>query len=155
MTVSLMLIFLLPERTAYRSTSENEKCSESISLVKAPRRRIPLKLVWLTLTNVRKWPHFLATACVFSTWSPLITYTPSIIMSLGYSRVQANALAAIGTFMTLPVILLFAWLSDKTNKRGLLVMIAIAAYLIALIALKVIQPHVGKWSTPSTMHGFK
>jgi hypothetical protein len=38
--------------------------------------------VWKTLSHWRRWPHFLATSVVFSTWSPLTTYTPSIIMYL-------------------------------------------------------------------------
>lgn len=46
----------------------------------AQGKNIPLKGVWRTLKNYRRWLHYLATACVFSTWSPLTTYTPSIIM---------------------------------------------------------------------------
>ncbi|KAJ6015101.1 hypothetical protein N7540_009692 [Penicillium herquei] len=142
-TVSLMLIFLLPERSAYQPTFVDEKDEKD---EQSPNQRIPLTVVWRTLTNVYKWPHFLATACVFATWCPLTTYSPSIIMSLGFTRVQANALAAIGFLLTLPVVLFFAWLSDKMKKRGIAVMIAISAYLIALICLKTIQPHVGRWS---------
>lgn len=48
--------------------------------------------------------------------------------------------------MTLPVVFFFAWLSDKTCKRGMTVMIAIMVYLIALICLRIIQPHVDFWS---------
>lgn len=47
--------------------------------------------------------------------------------------------------MTLPVVMFFAWMSDKTKKRGFTVMAAISAYAIALIALRTINPHVGKW----------
>jgi hypothetical protein len=67
-------------------------------------------------------------------------------MSLGFSRLQSNALASVGALMTLPVVLFFAWLSDKTQKRGLAVMLAITAYLISLICLRMIEPHVGRWS---------
>lgn len=45
---------------------------------------IPFKLVWKTLRNYRRWPHYLSTACVFSTWSPLTTYTPSIMVYVEY-----------------------------------------------------------------------
>lgn len=41
---------------------------------------IPLSVVWSTLLHYRRWPHYISTACVFSTWSPLTTYIPSIIM---------------------------------------------------------------------------
>ncbi|KAJ5108014.1 hypothetical protein N7456_004689 [Penicillium angulare] len=141
-TISLMLLFLLPERKVYQLIETNGE----IESIKTPGKRIRLDLVWKTLTNVYKWPHFLATACVFSTWCPLTTYTPTIIMSLGFTRVQANALAAIGYLLTLPVVLFFAWLSDKTKKRGLTVGIAISVYLISLIALRTTQDHVGRWS---------
>ncbi|KAJ5732791.1 hypothetical protein N7493_004272 [Penicillium malachiteum] len=142
-TVSLMLMFLLPKRSAYQPTLVDEKERTN---GKTPNQQIPLTVVWKTLTNVYKWPHFLATACVFATWCPLTTYSPTIIMSLGFTRVQANALAAIGFLLTLPVVLFFAWLSDRMKKRGITVMIAISAYLIALICLRTIQPHVGRWS---------
>ena len=137
----MMLIFFLPEK---KETQPDTNLQESTSN-KSQNNHIPLKVVWNTLTDVYKWPHFIATACVFSTWNPLTTYTPSIIMSLGFSRIESNALAAIGSFLTLPVVIFFAWLSDKTNKRGLTVMISIASYLIALIVLKTVQPHTGKW----------
>lgn len=42
--------------------------------------QIPLKVVWKTVSHYRRWPHFVSTFAVFSTWSPLTTYTPSIIM---------------------------------------------------------------------------
>ncbi|KAJ5532475.1 hypothetical protein N7494_009027 [Penicillium frequentans] len=147
MTISLMLMFLLPERKKYQTISEIEKIDlhETQDTQHTIAQRIPLTVVWRTLTDLYKWPHFLATACVFATWCPLTTYTPSIIMSLGFTRVQANALAAIGYLMTLPVVLFFAWLSDKTKKRGFTVMIAISAYLIALVVLRLVQAHVDRW----------
>jgi hypothetical protein len=41
---------------------------------------IDWSLVWRTVTHYRRWPHYVSTFAVFSTWSPLTTYTPSIIM---------------------------------------------------------------------------
>lgn len=43
-------------------------------------KKIPLSVVWSTVTHYRRWPHFVSTFVVFSTWSPLTTYTPSIIL---------------------------------------------------------------------------
>ncbi|KAJ5676063.1 hypothetical protein N7462_008960 [Penicillium macrosclerotiorum] len=144
--VSLMLLFFLPERSGY-GTRVDGKLGRTNSRSEAKgHQTIPLKMVWNTLTNIYKWPHFLATACVFSTWSPLTTYTPSIMMSLGFSRIHANALTAAGGFLTLPVVFFFAWLGDKTKTRGLTVMIAIVVYVISLVVLRTMQPHVGRWS---------
>ncbi|KAM0284123.1 hypothetical protein ACHAQH_002111 [Verticillium albo-atrum] len=65
---------------------------------------IPWRLVWRTVTHWRRWPHYVSTFAVFSTWSPLTTYTPSIIMALGFGRIEANALAAVGASLALVVV---------------------------------------------------
>ena len=36
--------------------------------------------VWKTLSHWRRWPHLMSTSLVFSTWSSLTTYTPTIMM---------------------------------------------------------------------------
>lgn len=41
---------------------------------------IDWKLVWRTVSHYRRWPHYVSTFAVFSTWAPLTTYTPTIIM---------------------------------------------------------------------------
>ncbi|KAF1913441.1 major facilitator superfamily domain-containing protein [Ampelomyces quisqualis] len=107
---------------------------------------IPLELVWKTVKHYRRWPHFVSTFAVFSTWSSLMTYTPTIILTLGFSRIKANALASIGGFFALGVVFFFGWLSDKTNKRGLSVVIAHVCYLIVLIVARSAHSLVGKWS---------
>ncbi|OJJ98662.1 hypothetical protein ASPACDRAFT_1881482 [Aspergillus aculeatus ATCC 16872] len=161
--MALLLFIGLPDRPpnppksnspTTRDSNSDSDSSNSSSLDKPTpnppptspeNERIPWSLVYKTLTNTAKWPHFLATGCVFATWSPLTTYTPSIIMSLGFNRITANALAAIGNLITLPVIFLFAWLSDATRKRGCAVLLAIGSYLVALVVLRTVQPHVGRW----------
>jgi MFS family permease len=107
---------------------------------------IPLTLVWKTVKHYRRWPHFISTFAVFSTWSSLTTYTPTIIVTLGFSRIEANALASVGGFLALGVVFFFGWLSDKTNKRGLAVIIAHICYLVVLIVTRSVHPFAGKWS---------
>lgn len=55
---------------------------ESERTLTAEGMHIPLRVVWKTVRHWRRWPHFVSTFCVFSTWSPLTTYTPSIVMSV-------------------------------------------------------------------------
>ena len=109
-------------------------------------KRIPLHVVWRTILQWRRWPHFISTFAVFSTFSPLMTYTPSIIMKLGFDRTSANALAAVGACLALAVVFSFAAASDRTNHRGACVMSAQLCYLVTLIVIHLVQPHVGKWS---------
>lgn len=59
---------------------------------------------------------------------------------------MANALAAVGASLALVVVFIFAYLSDKTNRRGGTVIAAQVCFLITLIVAREAQPHVGKWS---------
>lgn len=111
-----------------------------------PRHKpIPWKLVRQTLLHYKRWPSLLSTFCVFSTWTPLMTYTPSIFVDLGFERIAANALAAIGASLALLVVLFFARLSDRTNRRGVCVMAAQVCYLVTLIVARQVQPSVNGW----------
>ncbi|KAH8669142.1 major facilitator superfamily domain-containing protein [Xylariales sp. PMI_506] len=107
--------------------------------------QIGLGIVWRTVSHYRRWPHFVSTFAVFSTWSPLTTYTPSIMVSLGFNTIAANALAAVGAFISLVVVFIFAYISDLTNRRGSTVIAAQIFYLITLIVAHQVEPHVGKW----------
>ncbi|KAL3423276.1 hypothetical protein PVAG01_05023 [Phlyctema vagabunda] len=112
---------------------------------RSQHEKITPAIVWKTVCHWQRWPHFFATSLIFSTWSPLTTYHPSIIMSLGFNRISANALASIGPFMALAVLFFFAYLSDHTNRRGLVVFIAIICYLITLIVARITVRHASKW----------
>ncbi|KAK4208747.1 inner membrane transporter yfaV [Rhypophila decipiens] len=116
---------------------------------KAPEAQgmhISLQVVWTTVSHYKRWPHFISTFAVFSTWSPLTTYTPSIMVSLGWDRTEANALAAVGAALALVFVFLFAYISDVTNQRGASVIGSQVCYHVALIATRQIHPHVGQWS---------
>lgn len=106
---------------------------------------IPWKLVRLTVLHYKRWPTLLSTFCVFATWSPLTTYTPSIYVDLGFNRIAANALATVGASLALVVVFLFAKLSDRTNRRGYCVVLAQICYLITLVVARQVQPSVGRW----------
>ncbi|OOQ88918.1 vitamin H transporter [Penicillium brasilianum] len=143
--ISLLLLIFLPQRASYEQVSQHECETANGWSIEGADRQLRVAEVWRNITCFQKWPHFLATACVFATWSPLTTYTPSIIMSLGFSHFKSNALAAVGSFLTLPVVLFFAWLSNKSKRWGITVMIAISAYLVALVILRIAQPVASRW----------
>lgn len=109
------------------------------------RSHVSIATVYRTLSYWKRWPHFLATALVFGTWSPLTTYTPSIFVSLGFEKSIASALTSIGSALTLAVTISVGAVSDYMGSRGMWVAIPIALYLIALVLLRTIQPHVGTW----------
>ena len=53
----------------------------------------------------------------------------------------------MGALLALAVVFGFAWLSDRTNRRGAAVVAAHLCYLVALIVARAVHPRVGsKWS---------
>ncbi|QRD91557.1 permease of the major facilitator superfamily [Aspergillus flavus] len=161
---------ILLTRTSRRegeSESEIESETPSKTHHSSPAYKSNIKKA---LLNYRRWPHFLLAPCVFSTWSPLTTYTPTIMMyvhplkpptntqsrsplierererTLGFTRLQSNALTAIGATLALPLVFFFSYISDRTTKRGLTVIAAVTCYLIVLIVCRCLLPRVeGKW----------
>lgn len=160
--VGLLLLFLLPGSPEHPrpllspgllriSTSDGKLLQQRIAADSPDRTYAPQHIsitpakVWKTVSHWRRWPHLISSSLVFSTWSSLTTYTPTIIMSLGFDRTSANALASVGPFIGLAVVYGFARLSDYTNRRGLTVALAISCYLVTLVVARTTQPHVGKW----------
>lgn len=111
-----------------------------------PGSHISFHAMIRTILYWKRWPHFVATALVFGTWSPFTTYTPTIFTTLDFNRSEANALTAVGGFGTLLVVVLFGWLSDKTKMRCLWVCIPTLLYMIVLILLRELQQGKGRWS---------
>ncbi|KKK15243.1 hypothetical protein AOCH_000374 [Aspergillus ochraceoroseus] len=158
LSVALLLCFILPQSPASPkplllngllrlSDRERHIVKSRLGLDNGPfsdHGRIKTGISWTilrdTVLNYRRWLHFIATPCVFSTWSPLTTYTPSIMI------VQANALSAIGALLALPLVFFFAWMSDRTKRRGLPVIAAILCYLVALAIARSILPRASKWT---------
>jgi MFS family permease len=122
-----------------------ERLEDDDSKTRTRMQAIPWKLVRQTVLHYKRWPSYLSTFCVFATWSPLTTYTPSIFVSLGFDRTTANALAAIGASLALVVVFAFARLSDRTNRRGLCVILAQVCYLVTLVVARQVQPTAGRW----------
>ncbi|KAI3541126.1 major facilitator superfamily transporter [Colletotrichum filicis] len=163
LVVAIMLIFILPGSPdtpkplgspgLIRFSTRQQQILQQRMQIDEPGKSdgvngivIPWALVWKTVKHYKRWPHYVSTFCVFSTWSPLTTYTPSIIMALGFDRISANALAAVGASLAMAVVFAFAMLSDRSNKRGSTVLLGHVCYLTILVVARTVHPHVGKWS---------
>lgn len=73
--------------------------------------RITGKDIIRTATNPRVIQHFFITLVSMSAVQGLTQYTPSMIKSLGFSAVRANALASVPVycFMVLLIIISYLW----------------------------------------------
>ncbi|KAF2027105.1 putative MFS transporter [Setomelanomma holmii] len=61
------------------------------------------------------------------------TYAPSLVREFGFGQLRANAMAAVGLFLQIPVSVSFIWFSDHFNRRGETVMAGFSCHLLGYI----------------------
>ncbi|KAI1319403.1 MFS general substrate transporter [Xylariaceae sp. FL0255] len=98
--------------------------------------RISGRDVWMTVSNPSYLFHVLLSITVTIPVNAINTYGPSVVKSLGYGTVKANALASVGNFLAVPLVIILGWAADKTNKRGPFLLIQAVWALIAFAALR-------------------
>ncbi|KAI0124274.1 major facilitator superfamily domain-containing protein [Xylariales sp. AK1849] len=92
--------------------------------------------VWTTVKNVRILGHVLITLTATISVNAINTYGPSVIKSLGYQTVRANAMASVGSFIAVIMVVVLGWLCDLTAKRGPWVLFAAVWSMIAFSCLR-------------------
>ncbi|KAI9733997.1 MAG: hypothetical protein M1834_002654 [Cirrosporium novae-zelandiae] len=93
------------------------------------------------LKKPRIWVHVLITLLATIPVNALGTYSPSIIKSLGFGKVKANAMYSVGIFAAAVFVVILGFSADWTKRRGPFALIAATWSLITYAVLK---------STPST-----
>jgi len=64
------------------------------------------------------------------------TYGPSVIKSLGFDSVRANAMASVGQFIAVALVLVLGWGADKTGRKAPALLVAAVWSLIAFTCLR-------------------
>lgn len=70
---------------------------------------------------------------------------PTVIKGLGYSTVRANALASVGAFIAVVMVVVLGWLCDFTGRKGPFVLFGAVWSMIAFTCLR--EGTMNKWST--------
>lgn len=97
-------------------------------------RTIAWRDVKAVLTNWRLLPHFVMTLCGLAPAHTFGNYAPSLVRSFGFEALRANALTSVGYWGLLLMILLWGWMADKIQVRGVLVTIGFILGLVFYIA---------------------
>ncbi|PYI12861.1 MFS transporter [Aspergillus violaceofuscus CBS 115571] len=100
------------------------------------RVRIRARDIWMTVRKPTIIQHFFFTLVSMSALSGLTTYTPTLIKSFGYDAIHANLLASVPVYCSMVLTFTLAYLSDRTTKRGLFVLLASTWNLIGYICLR-------------------
>ncbi|KAH8881826.1 MFS general substrate transporter [Thozetella sp. PMI_491] len=112
---------------------------------KTNQLRITGSDVWATVTNPRILVHALITLTGTIPVNAINTYGPSVIKSLGYETARANAMASVGAFTAVVVVVLLGFLCDKTQIRGPWILLEALWSLIAYSCLR----NSSTWSSGS------
>ncbi|KAI1391885.1 MFS general substrate transporter [Hypoxylon trugodes] len=92
--------------------------------------------VWETVKNPRILVHIVITLTSTIPVNAINTYGPSVIKSLGYGTVRANAMASVGAFIAAIMTVLLAWVCDTTRKRAPSMLIGAIWSIIAFTCLR-------------------
>ncbi|KAF5675376.1 nicotinamide mononucleotide permease [Fusarium circinatum] len=91
---------------------------EDISKTEA-HTKITVRGVIAALTDYRVWMHTLLNLVGLAPKGGLQLYGPTIIRSLGFSKINSNLLNSVSSFLVVFLSFAIAWASDKTKQRGL------------------------------------
>ncbi|PNS18223.1 hypothetical protein CAC42_7592 [Sphaceloma murrayae] len=97
------------------------------------KRSIGLAAFKKLFSHWRMWVHFLITLCNNGPQRAFDTYAPTIVSSFGFPALSANAFAAVGLFIQIPVSFGFSWISDHFDKRGETVMAGFSMHLLGYV----------------------
>lgn len=90
----------------------------------------PKDALKILATEWRLWGHCAINIVALVPKGGLQLYSPTIVKSLGFPTVQANALSSVSNYGVIVLALFAAWVSDKTRHRGLVCIAALAYSLI-------------------------
>ncbi|OJJ95144.1 hypothetical protein ASPACDRAFT_36836 [Aspergillus aculeatus ATCC 16872] len=109
------------------------------------RIKITGRDVWDTVRKPTVIQHFMITLVSMSAFQGLNQYAPSMIKSFGFSAVRANALASVAVYASIVWLTILAWLSDKTGKRGIFVLLCITWNVISYTCLRTMPDDSSRW----------
>ncbi|KAL2867752.1 MFS general substrate transporter [Aspergillus lucknowensis] len=98
-----------------------------------------------TFTDWRLYGHLVAALLSMIMISPMNTYAPSIIQSLGFSNLQANGLNSVGSVCALVFSVSLAFSSDTFRERGVHIAVGYIWAAAGLLWLALAPDAVGKW----------
>ncbi|KAJ5648757.1 hypothetical protein N7490_005129 [Penicillium lividum] len=97
------------------------------------------------LTNPRIMQHVLLTLVSMSAFQGLSQYTPTMIKSMGFGSIKANALASVPVYCGIIWLTILSFLSDRTGHRGPFVLLAITWNVISYACLRTDSQTSGQW----------
>ncbi|KAJ5933972.1 hypothetical protein N7454_006301 [Penicillium verhagenii] len=101
--------------------------------------------IWKTVKQPRILQHAFLTLVGMSAVQGLGQYTPTMIKSLGFNAIKANALTSVPVYCSIIFLTVLAFAADKTGHRGPSVLLSITWNVISYACLRTSNSHASKW----------
>jgi hypothetical protein len=98
-----------------------------------------------TFGDWRLYGHILSAFLSMVMITPMNTYAPSIIKSLGFTGLQANGLNSVGAIGALCISISLAYSSDRFKERGIHIIVGFLGAAAGLLWLALAPNSVGRW----------
>lgn len=110
------------------------------------KKRVTLSHIWETFADWRLYGHLVGGCLSMVMISPMNTYAPSIIKSLGFTKLQANGLNSVGSVCSLVASISLAVSSDRFQERGIHTAVGYLLSAAGLLWLALAPADVHKWT---------
>ncbi|KAJ6164970.1 hypothetical protein N7470_003642 [Penicillium chermesinum] len=101
--------------------------------------------IFRALKQPRILQHAFLTLVSMSAFQGLTQYTPTMIKSLGFSAIRANALTAVPVYCGIVWLTILSYAADKIGHRGPFVLLAITWNVISYVCLRTGSYESSKW----------
>ncbi|KAL1408073.1 hypothetical protein Q8F55_004871 [Vanrija albida] len=104
-----------------------------------------------TLGNWRNYPHVLIAISLIATTAALGQYNPTLIKGFGFDTIKANALTAVGGWISLVLMVAVGFFADRLKWKGPAVIVAVSPYFIMWIVFQVKSTSKDRWAKFATI----
>ncbi|KAL4792208.1 vitamin H transporter [Aspergillus venezuelensis] len=119
--------------------------SESANNERPRREKFSWKEFFVMFKDSKLWLHIAITMLSACALHGLTLYTPSMIKSFNFSTIHSNALSSVAYFGAMAMCGTLAYLSDRTQQRGLFTLLSATWSLISWGCLLTVANLTNKW----------
>ncbi|KAF4119412.1 Major Facilitator Superfamily [Geosmithia morbida] len=136
-------------RWSYFTEREGQICRDRVLLDDPNKAKGHIRITWPdikgTISQVRVWQHWFITLISMTAFQGLVQYTPTLIKSMGFTAVRANALTSVGPYIGIIWLTALSWIADRIGHRGPFVLLSITWNVISYTCLRVYSLDGTKW----------
>jgi hypothetical protein len=69
------------------------------------KKKVTLKDIWFTVRDAKMWPHLFISIMINNAAGIYVLFAPTIVGSFGFDVLRANALASVGSWLSMLLVI--------------------------------------------------